>query len=130
LHIGQPRNEPVQLVLGDFGLLDMRQDRLAGEVAIGPVRQRRARRADDACRLRKLPGELPLAERRQELAFREIAGGAENDEIEWVHGNGLTAHERLEFPLSAPASWYNQIDLKRPVPITLPRLGRPVRSPV
>jgi hypothetical protein len=40
-----------------------------------------------------LPGKLALVERRQELPLGEVAGAAEDDEIEGLDGDGLAGHD-------------------------------------
>ena len=35
---------------------------------------------------------LALVERRQQLALGEVAGAAEDDEVEWIDGNDLAGH--------------------------------------
>ena len=69
--------------------------------------------ADNARRLGQLSGDLPVIQRRQQLALGEIAGAAEDDVIERFDRNDLAAHgrfaraEEIRFSL-------NLIDLKKP----------------
>ena len=70
----------------------MVENRLPGESLEFLVGHFRARRSDDPRRFGKLVVALAMIERRQELAFRQIAGTAENDEVERVDGNDLAGH--------------------------------------
>src|SRR5699024_7174668 len=114
-NVGQPRDEAVELLLVDLLGRDMLADRLAGITAIVLVGQLGARGADDARRLGELPRLLPIIEGRQQFALGEVAGAAEDDEIEWLDGNDLAGYL---CPLLGPrcAARSIQIDLGPPVP--------------
>ena len=54
---------------------------------------------------------LAIVERRQQLAFRQIAGAAENDEVERVDRNDLACHVLSVLPQRIVPRLYNLIDL-------------------
>jgi len=56
-----------------------------------------ARGADNACRKRNLPLQIPMEKSRQQLALGQITGGAEDDEIEDFDRNSSRGHILLRF---------------------------------
>ncbi len=70
-------------------------DRLADHVAKAVIVHFRAGRADDLRAARHLPGQEPPEQPRQDLAAGQIAGAAENDQIERVYRNDARYHGLL-----------------------------------
>gem|GEM_PF-4453010 len=83
--------------IGDGGVLtvgggDVGGDGVAGLGAEDLVGHGAAGDADDAGVRRDLPGGPAVGERGEELAAREVAGGAEDDEVEGVDGDDAGRH--------------------------------------
>ena len=74
-----------------------RRHGLAGQVAEFVVGEPAAGDADDARPVGHLPGGVAVVERRQQLAAGEVAGGAEDDEVERIDRDHARGHAR---PLS------------------------------
>ena len=83
-------------------------DRGAGERRGTPRREGPARHPDDARPLRQLPGGVAVAKGRQQLAPGEVAGGAEDDEVERIDRDHARDHA-LE-----PLLWWCSGGLSRP----------------
>ena len=86
------RQELRDLCLFQFLGFQMLFQRRKGELPVFVVGHRRTRGADDAGRLGQLAGKLAVVERRQELAFRKVAGASEHDIVKRLDGDDLAAH--------------------------------------
>ena len=87
--VAEAAAEPVGGVGVEVVARDVLAQRLAGALAVGVVVQVGARRGDDVRIRRHLAVAEAVVERRQQLAQRQVAGGAEHHAVEGRDGNDL-----------------------------------------
>ncbi len=92
-NIAQGVQELIKLGVVFHRLRGKFQKAFADQIAKGCVVHFCAGRADDPCLARQLTHHKTVKQARDDLAAREIAGRAENDEIKLGNGNDARNHE-------------------------------------